>query len=209
MRPVSAPAAAGALAWPPPRRRRRGFCGMLAFYKCPPGGFPARGCGAFGPLPGPLRLAAAPPAALAPGLRSPVRSGPGAPPGPLAAARWGRPGRCAAAPAPSPRALGPAARRPLAAARPCGSGRALPAPPVPCPRCGPPRVPLPRPAPSGRLRPRSLPPGGVGGGVGYAALLRLSPPAAPGRGGLGRGRGLRLRRWLRLAALGQQRWPAT
>ena len=75
-------------------------------------------------------------------------------------------------------------------------GRPSPGPPPPA-------------RPSGAAAPSLLPPGGVGGGGGCAALVRLSPPAAPGRGGLGRGRGLRLRRWLRLAALGRQRWSAT
>ncbi len=48
-------------------------------------------------------------------------------------------------------------------------GRPSPGPPPPA-------------RPSGAAAPSLLPPGGVGGGGGCAALVRLSPPAAPGRG---------------------------
>lgn len=180
----------GALAVPLARRKRRAFflvCG--GFYNPPPGGFPARGCGAFGPLPGPLRCGPLARCALAPGFPAARRSGPGAPPGPRAAARWGPPGRCVAAAARSPRALGPSARCPLPAGRPCTAGRPLAAPPVPWPRGGPPRAPLPRPAPSGRLRcacPRSSRPGRWrrGRAKGARPIAALAA-RRPGRGGLG------------------------
>ena len=193
-RPFSAPLVGGSrrAAGPPQAAGLFLVCG--GFYNPPPGGFPARGCGAFGPLPGPLRCGPLARCALAPGFPAARRSGPGAPPGPRAAARWGPPGRCVAAAAWSPRALGPSARCPLPAGRPCTAGRPLAAPPVPWPRGGPPRAPLPRPAPSGRLRcacPRSSRPGRWrrGRAKGARPIAALAA-RRPGRGGLGlRGRG--------------------
>lgn len=192
MRPVSAPAAAGALAWPPPRLRR-GFCGVRAVFAPAPGRLPRPGLRACGPRRGrcgwPLRRpppwprASARPslgAGCSPGAARCGSLGParalcgGARPVPPGLGSCGPASACCG----PPLRVGAGLARSLRALAP---GRPSPGPPPPA-------------RPSGAAAPSLLPPGGVGGGGGCAALVRLSPPAAPGRGGLGRGRGLRLRR---------------
>ena len=168
---------AGALVGPPPLRSVLGaFAVCSRFISAPRPVTPGRG---FGPLAlaGAALRAAMPPFAPAPGLRSPVPRGPGAPPGAAPCGALGPARALCGGARPVPPGLGSPPCPALGSGRRCGARRSSPAPCPARPRGGPPRVPLPRPA-LRRLRPSVLPPGG--GGRPGAALVRRSPPPGVG-----------------------------